>query len=333
MIGPSLGDYPFIVEYTYLAFLVGVLLGYLYFRQRQISVGGTLAVGYLAASLYQPVNAVVTVLISLVGYALIRYVILKAFLPRPRQVFGIGLAVGIACGAAWLAVAHWVLGMEQTGDAVTLVGVIVPGMLCNSLTKQGVARTLIPLAVMVPLAGLAGFLLALLSTTVAPMDLQYPADGPGVEVLFAVSAVSVLLAVVVQETTSGSWTLRTGGYVTAGLLLVAAFTDPWYLAVIAVATAITLAVYVPFSRAVPLFGKDRFIILCLLSLFLVTGQELLLYAFTDIRLGGPAGLVFAILPAIMANDLLQYGLRRTGGGMGLALAGCAVVAVPLLGFT
>jgi len=323
-------DYGAVTEYAYLAFLAGLLIGYLYFRRRHISVGGSLAVGYLAASLYLPLNVLMTVLISLVGYALIRLVVLKVFLPRPRQVFAIGLAVGVVCGALWLGLAYWIFGLDSAGAGLALVGVIVPGMLCNSLNKQGVARTLIPLAWMVPLSGAIGLALSLATVHLMPLTVERSPDRPESWVLFAVSAVSVLIAVLVQERTVGTSALRTGGYVTAGLLVVAALTDPLYLPVLAVATAVIVGVYGPFAQRVPLFGKDRFIILCLLSLFLVTGQELLLAAFTSARLGGPEGLVFAILPAIMANDLLQYGVRRTAGGLGLAVLGCAAVAVPLL---
>lgn len=330
MTGAQWLDHVVVAEYSHFAFLFGVLIGYLYFRRRQISVGGTLAVGYLAASLYSPLNAVVTVLVSLLGYLFIRFVILRLFLPRPRQIFGIGLLVGIGCGLIWLAVTE-AIGQSQPGS-LALVGVVVPGMLCNSFVKQGPGRTLLPLAWMVPVSGLLGFGLAMLSGDLLPLDGLRDDEAPSVMAIFAISAVSVGIALLVQERTARSTTLRTGGYVTAGLVVLAAATAGIYLMVLAIATAVVLAIYVPFARRVPLFGKDRFIVLLLLSFTMVTVQEILLTQFTDMRVGGAQSVVFAILPAIVANDLVQYGVKRTADGMGLAVAGCAAVAVPLLTF-
>lgn len=94
--------YSFLCDYIHLTFLIGVMVSYLYFRKYRVSIGGTLAVGYLAASLYAPLNSLVTVLVSMFAFVLIRFVVLKLFLPRPRQIFAIGLAIGVICGLAWL---------------------------------------------------------------------------------------------------------------------------------------------------------------------------------------------------------------------------------------
>jgi len=325
-----MGSYGFITDYVHLTFLLGLIVSYLYFRRRQISVGGSLAVGYLAAALYMPLNVLVTLLVSMFGYLLIRFVILKIFLPRPRQIFAIGLAVGVVCGGLWLAVSEALPGAQDRGLA--LVGVIVPGMLCNSLIKQGVVHTLAPLGWMVPVTAVAGLGVTLLTSTVLPLSLADTFTSSDVEplpLLFLVSALSVLFAVLVQEGTVRNWKLRTGGYVTAGMII-AALTQLSYIAVLAMAVLGVLAVYVPFSRRVPLFGKDRFILLCSLSFVFVTACEIIAAQVWGVRFGGPQNVVFCVLPAIISNDLVQYGVKRTSAGMGLSLAGCAAVAVPVM---
>lgn len=330
MTSQAMGSYGFITDYVHLTFLLGLIVSYLYFRRRQISVGGSLAVGYLAAALYMPLNVLVTLLVSMLGYLLIRFVILKLFLPRPRQIFAIGLAVGVVCGGLWLAVSEALPGAQDHGLA--LVGVIVPGMLCNSLIKQGVVHTLVPLGWMVPVTAVAGLGVTLLTSTVLPLSLADTFTSSDVEplpLLFLVSALSVLFAVLVQEGTVRSWKLRTGGYVTAGMII-AALTQLSYIAVLAVAVLGVLAVYVPFSRRVPLFGKDRFILLCSLSFVFVTACEIIAAQVWGVRFGGPQNVVFCVLPAIISNDLVQYGVKRTSAGMGLSLAGCAAVAVPVM---
>ncbi|MDN5718694.1 MAG: poly-gamma-glutamate biosynthesis protein PgsC/CapC [Corynebacterium sp.] len=326
-----IGSTGFLTDYVHVTFLVGLVISYLYFRRRQISVGGSLAVGYLASSLYMPLNVLSTLVAALLGYVLIKFVILKIFLPRPRQIFAIGLGVGVGCGAVWMALTSWLLGGLSL-DGLSLVGVIVPGMLCNSLIKQGVVRTVVPLAWMVPAAGLAGLAITMLTSTLLPGSLANTIIDTNlrpVPMLFLMSALSVLFAVLVQEGTVRSRKLRTGGYVTAGVI-VSVLTSPGYLVVLAAATLLVLGVYVPYSRKVPLFGKDRFVILCTVSFVMVTLVELVMASFTGVRFDGPTNVVFCVLPAIIANDLVQYGFKRTSAGMGLSIAGCAAVAVPVM---
>ncbi|MGP9723117.1 poly-gamma-glutamate biosynthesis protein PgsC/CapC [Corynebacterium sp. AOP40-9SA-29] len=326
-----IGSTGFLTDYVHVTFLFGLVISYLYFRRRQISVGGSLAVGYLASSLYMPLNVLATLIAAFIGFVFIKYVVLKVFLPRPRQIFAIGLAVGVACGALWMALSSWLLGGLSL-DGLSLVGVIVPGMLCNSLIKQGVVRTAVPLAWMVPAAGLAGLAITMLTSTILPWSLSSTLVDVNVRplpMLFLMSALSVLFAVLVQEGTVRSRKLRTGGYVTAGVI-VSVLTSPEYLVVLAAATLLVLGVYVPYSRKVPLFGKDRFVILCTISFVMVTLAELVMAALTGMRFNGPANVVFCVLPAIIANDLVQYGVKRTSVGMGLSIAGCASVAVPVM---
>lgn len=329
----QLGSLDFLIDYTHLTFFFGVLISYLYFRRRQLSIGGTLAAGYLAASLNNPLNVLMTFLISLVGYVLIKFVILKIFLPRPRQIFAIGLAVGALCGALWLTAGHFFFKDPAMQSSLSLVGVIVPGMLCNSLIKQGVAKTLIPLAWMVPLTAALGFATTFITSTyfgwsLAPRVFDHSESFNGT-LLFALCAASVVMALLVQESTVHNAKLRTGGYVTVGLLI-ALSPVPRYLAIVGLAVLIVAAIYFPYQHKVPLFGKDRFIVLCFLSFFTVSSIELLLALMFNVPFNGMYNVVFGVLPAVIVNDLNQYGFKRTGSGMALSAVGSAVVGVPAL---
>ncbi|HIW90563.1 MAG TPA: poly-gamma-glutamate biosynthesis protein PgsC/CapC [Candidatus Corynebacterium avicola] len=330
----DIGSYGFLTDYVHLTFLAGIIISYLYFRRKQISIGGSLAVGYLASALYMPQNVMMTVLVSLLGFVIIRFVVLKIFLPRPRQIFAIGLAVGVICGGIWLAVSSWLLdGVPDYGLA--LIGVIVPGMICNSLIKQGVVKTLVPLAWMVPVTGIVGLGLTVATSNMLPLSMSAQFTDPSIEplpMLFLMSALSVLFAVLVQEGTVRNWKLRTGGYVTSGVII-AALTNWWYVAVLAVAMLGVYGIYMLYSRRVPLFGKDRFVVLCSLAFTLVTIIEMGVAAIWGVRFGGPQNVVFCVLPAIIANDLVQYGWRRTGAGVGISLAGVAAVGVPVMAWT
>lgn len=331
MITHSFGSYEFIVDYVHLTFLVGIVASVLYFRSRQISLGGSLAVGYLAASLYKPLDVLATLAVALLSFVLIRYCILKIWLPRPRQIFAIGLIVGIVGGGLWMLGSNLILGTERASDSLALVGIVIPGMICNSLVKQGVTRTLVPLAIFVPLAGLAGLTLTLLTTTLLPTSLSgmlFHVSDDHATVLFAGAAVSVITALLLQQGTAGSWQLRTGGYVTMGMII-ASVTHVQFLVVLAVTTLLLVLIFTPYSRRVPLFGKDRFLVLAMLSFFLVTALEIVAVSLTGVRFGGAENIVFCILPAIIANDVIQYGLKRTAGGMTIAAAVSLAVVGPL----
>ncbi|WPF65314.1 MULTISPECIES: poly-gamma-glutamate biosynthesis protein PgsC/CapC [unclassified Corynebacterium] len=331
MISVDFGSYYFLVDLIHITFLVGLVVSYLYFRSRQISVGGSLTVGYLAASLYMPWNVIFTVVVSVVAWLLIKYVILKIWLPRPRQIFAIGLFVGVLCGALWVIGSEYLFGTQVHGMEFALIGVIVPGMLCNSLVKQGPRRTLVPLAWMVPLSGVIGLAITWLTSVVLPLSFssalfeQIPRSEPK---FFGIAAASVLCAILIQDGFLKNLKLRTGGYITAGLL-VASSIHPRYIAVLAASAVVVWAIYSLYARRVPLFGKDRFIVLCALSILTVIALEALVVVLTGHRVGGAENIVFCILPAIVANDLVQHGWKRTGGGLALAVVVCAAIAAPV----
>lgn len=44
----------FTAAYIHLSFFCGLIAAYFYFRNKQVVVGGSLGIGYLAASLYMP---------------------------------------------------------------------------------------------------------------------------------------------------------------------------------------------------------------------------------------------------------------------------------------
>ena len=322
-------DYGFLTNYVHLSFLAGIIIGFLYFRRKRVSVGGTLAVGYLASSIYAPLNVLATIAAAFIAFLLIRFVILKIFLPRPRQIFAIGLAVGVVLNAAWIALSHFLIpGMHSTGT-LQLVGVIVPGMLCNSLVKQGIRKTVVPLTFMVPAAAAIGLALTSIAHALVPhssLQAAYAPQGGDSDLnAFALSAASVLLAVIIQESTVRSLKLRTAGYVTAGVLASSA-SHPTAILVVLAVSALLAAIWMPYSQRIPLFGKDRFFILLMLSFTFSIAVEIGLFLSFGMRFDGPQNIVFTVLPAIIVNDLAQYGPKRTAAGFGLSVAGCAALA-------
>lgn len=327
--------YSFLCDYIHLTFLIGVMVSYLYFRKYRVSIGGTLAVGYLAASLYAPLNSLVTVLVSMFAFVLIRFVVLKLFLPRPRQIFAIGLAIGVICGLAWLGLSEFLFYRTKEQYGLALVGVIVPGMITNSLNKQGLKKTLLPMLWMLPLAGAVGWALTYVTVkwlNISISDQLFDASVERLPLVFALSATSVLMALIIQEQTVRTFKLRTGGYVTVGFLWAAAVANTWYLLILGLSVAAVYLIYHAYEARVPLFGKDRFVVLIFTSFAVTITIEYIFSLVEGAKLAGPQNIVLCVLPAIIANHLIQYGFKRTGGGMGISLVGTSLVAAPLVAF-
>ena len=86
-------EYGFTVEAIDYLFVTGLLVSYIYYKKTNISCGGSLAVAYLGASILWPVAIVSTIIIAFFSYVTVKRVVLRLWLPRPRQIFGIGLLV------------------------------------------------------------------------------------------------------------------------------------------------------------------------------------------------------------------------------------------------
>lgn len=317
----------FTAAYIHLTFFCGLLASYFYFRKKQIMVGGSLGIGYLAASLYMPGRVVLTILIAFVAHSLIRYGVLKLWLPRPRVIFAIGLLVGVFLEILWQVLSVVVLDSQPQALGLAVIGVVIPGMLCNSFMKQGIGKTLIPALWLVPLSAGAGLLLALLSRSVFGSIAEDDLFGRGIDHLYLIlmAAVSVCLALFIQEGPLKKLGWRTGGYVSAGFIAAAVF-NVNYLWVLLFSTAVVYAAGRFYLRQVPLFGKHRFVLLCLFSFALVSFSEFLLARYFDMQFFRTENLVFCILPAVIANDLLNYGYKRTLPGMGVSTGVIAAAA-------
>lgn len=321
----------FTAAYIHLAFLCGLLASYLYFRNKQIVVGGSLGIGYLAASLYAPGKVAFTILIAIIAHSIIRYGVLKVWLPRPRVIFAIGLLMGVFLETLWQVASVFVFDSKPEALGLSVIGVVIPGMLCNSFIKQGIGKTLLPALWLVPLSAVAGLLLAFLSKSAFGTVVEAGLFGQGVDHLYLIlmAAVSVCLALFIQEGPLKNLGWRTGGYVSAGFIAAAVF-NVNYLWVLLASTVVVYVVGKLYLSQVPLFGKHRFLLLCLFSFTLVTMTEIVLSQYFHMHFFRLENLVFCILPAVIANDLLHHGYKRTLPGMtvsaGVIAAGTSAFA-------
>ncbi|PRO65976.1 poly-gamma-glutamate biosynthesis protein PgsC [Alkalicoccus urumqiensis] len=122
----------------YIAIVVGVLLSLLYAEKTGIVPAGLVVPGYLALVFDQLLYLVVVAAISIVTYLVVTQVIGRMTVLYGRRKFGAMLAVGILLKMAADFSFPYILfeTFELRG-----IGVIVPGLIANSIQKQGVLPT------------------------------------------------------------------------------------------------------------------------------------------------------------------------------------------------
>ncbi|ARI78609.1 poly-gamma-glutamate biosynthesis protein PgsC [Halobacillus mangrovi] len=122
----------------YIAIVLGVLLSLLYAEKTGIMPAGLVVPGYLALIFDQVMYVLVVGLISLITYLLVSQVLARFTVLYGRRKFAAMLTVGVLMKMAmdYLYPLTPFPVMELRG-----IGVIVPGLLANSIQKQGVLPT------------------------------------------------------------------------------------------------------------------------------------------------------------------------------------------------
>ena len=122
----------------YIAIIIGVLLSLLYAEKTGIVPAGLVVPGYLALVFDQLMYVVVVGLISILTFLIVTQVIGRVTVLYGRRKFAAMLTVGILLkmGMDFLYPLTPFPMMELRG-----IGVIVPGLIANSIHKQGLLPT------------------------------------------------------------------------------------------------------------------------------------------------------------------------------------------------
>ncbi|CAM3955985.1 poly-gamma-glutamate biosynthesis protein PgsC [Alkalicoccus chagannorensis] len=122
----------------YIAIVIGVLLSLLYSEKTGIVPAGLVVPGYLALVFDQIMYLLVVAAISIVTYLVVTQLISRFTVLYGRRKFGAMLAVGIILKMAW-DFSYPLVGFEIF--ELRGIGVIVPGLIANSIQKQGILPT------------------------------------------------------------------------------------------------------------------------------------------------------------------------------------------------
>jgi len=122
----------------YIALVIGVILSLIFSEKTGIIPAGMIVPGYLALIFDQPVFLLMVLGISLLTYLIVTYGVAKVTILYGRRKFVAMLTVGILLK---LAFDYFYPIMPFEIYEFRGIGVIVPGLIANTIQKQGVVFT------------------------------------------------------------------------------------------------------------------------------------------------------------------------------------------------
>lgn len=123
----------------YIALVLGIILSLIFAEKTGIMPAGLVVPGYMALIFDQPIFIAVVFLISLLTYVIVTFGISKFTLLYGRRKFAAMLATGIVLKLV-LDFTYPVLPFEIL--EFRGIGVIVPGLIANTIGKQGAVITI-----------------------------------------------------------------------------------------------------------------------------------------------------------------------------------------------
>ncbi len=135
--------------------VLGLILAIVFYELTDISPGGIIVPGMLAYYLYDPRRIVMTLLVSLAAYGLVRLLSSHALIYGRRK-FAVHILVAFVIGAFLsLVVRTWTMSWMD----IPLIGTIIAGIIANEVSRQGIVKTYAALVFVVMLTGMAVWLL------------------------------------------------------------------------------------------------------------------------------------------------------------------------------
>jgi gamma-polyglutamate biosynthesis protein CapC len=124
----------------YLSLVVGVIVSLIYAERTGVIPAGMVVPGYLALVLDQMLFMGAIFLISFLTFVVVHFGIARVVILYGRRRFVAMLAVGVVCKLVFDALYP---AMPFEVYEFRGIGVIVPGLIANSIARQGVPHTLI----------------------------------------------------------------------------------------------------------------------------------------------------------------------------------------------
>ncbi|KAF0092378.1 MAG: capC [Fusobacteria bacterium] len=138
----------------YIAFVVGTMLSLVYTEVTGIMPAGLVVAGYIALMADHPYSILVLLLISCLAYLIVEHGIARIVILYGRRKFVAMIAVGVIIK---ILIDYTIPILPYEFYTTTGIGVIVPGIIANTIQRQGFVHTILSTALVSGLTFLAIF--------------------------------------------------------------------------------------------------------------------------------------------------------------------------------
>ncbi len=135
---------------------LGVLISLFFLETFGAAAGGIVVAGYVAMHLHQPITILATLSISIIVFIIVKFLGNFMFIYGRRRMV-ITVLLGFIIG--WMARYYGIFANLSSDYSVNVIGFIIPGLIANSMERQGIVKTL---SIMVVAAVIVRFLLVLI---------------------------------------------------------------------------------------------------------------------------------------------------------------------------
>lgn len=118
---------------------LGVLISLFFLETFGAAAGGIVVSGYVAMYLHQPLTILATLSISVVVYLIVKILGKFMFIYGRRRMV-VTVLLGFIIG--WATRYYGIFASISADYSVNVIGFIIPGLIANSMEKQGIIRTI-----------------------------------------------------------------------------------------------------------------------------------------------------------------------------------------------
>lgn len=124
-------------------FLIGLIVGFIFYEFVGVSPGGVVAPAYFALFIFQPDKILVTLVLSLVIFFIIRFLSSHLIIYGRRKLL-LALVLGFLLK---LAIDFIIQPMPLIRLDLQSIGYIIPGLIANEMSRQKVVPTLLSIGI------------------------------------------------------------------------------------------------------------------------------------------------------------------------------------------
>jgi poly-gamma-glutamate biosynthesis protein PgsC/CapC len=124
-------------------FIIGLIVGFIFYELTGISPGGVIAPAYLALFIYEPDKIIMTIVLSLLIFLIIRFLSSHLILYGRRKFL---LAVVLSFFLKLL-IETQIQTLDIVKPDLQSIGFIIPGLIANEMGRQKIVPTLLGLGI------------------------------------------------------------------------------------------------------------------------------------------------------------------------------------------